>query len=149
MSLADFQIRTEEVMYRGVVATTVRGIALRDITDLMRGHLADLNTVFDAYKAEGNTAVSMMKGAEFAMKLVNDCPDLVEAIIVAATDDVEPDTPELRAKLRKLPLGLTVEILRKIIEITTEDAGGAKKLFDSLVAMVETMRPNPNAEQPA
>ena len=88
MSLADFQIRTEEVVYRGVVATTVRGIALRDITDLMRGHLADLNTVFDAYKAEGNTAVSMMKGAEFALKLVNDCPDLVEAIIVAATDDV-------------------------------------------------------------
>lgn len=139
MSLADFVIRTEEVMYQGRVATTVRGIALRDITGLMHTHLVDLNSVFAAYKAEANSDVALMKGAAFAMKMVNDVPDLVEAIVISATD--AEDTEELRAKLRKLPIGLMVEVLRKIIEITTEDAGGAKKLFDSLVAMVETMRP--------
>jgi hypothetical protein len=139
MSLADFEIRKEDVMYRGVVATTVRGIALRDITSLLHGHLADLNTVFAAYKAEANNDIAMMKAATFALKMVNDVPDLVESIVIAATDEV--DTPELRAKLRKLPIGLMAETLRKIIEITTEDAGGAKKLFDSLVGMAQTIRP--------
>ncbi len=140
MSLADFVIRKEDVTYRGEVATTVRGIALYDITSLLHGHLADLNRVFDMYEKEGGQDVALARGAEFALKLVNDMPDLVEAFIIRATDDT--DTPELRATLRTLPLGLTVEIVRKIIEITVEDAGGAKKLMDNLVGMVRTMRPN-------
>jgi hypothetical protein len=81
-----------------------------------------------------------MRAAEFALKLVDEVPDLVESIIIAATD--ETDTPELRATLRKLPIGLTIEVMRKIIEITVEDAGGAKKLLDNIVMTVRTMRPN-------
>lgn len=140
MSLADFEIRTEDVMYQGAVATTVRGIALRDITGLLGKHMADLNKMIDLYEREGSSQVTVAKGAEFAMRMVNEVPDLVDGIILAATD--ETDTPELREKLRVLPIGLMVEVMRKIIELTTEDAGGAKKLLDSLVATVRTMRPS-------
>lgn len=140
MSLADFEIRTEDVMYQGAVATTVRGIALRDITSLLGKHMADLNHVIDLYEKEGTRQVAVAKGAEFAMRMVNEVPDLVDGIIIAATD--ETDTPELREKLRVLPIGLMVEVMRKIIELTTEDAGGAKKLLDSLVATIKTMRPS-------
>lgn len=140
MSLADFEIRTEDVMYQGAVATTVRGIALRDITSLLGKHMADLNKMIDLYEREGSSQVTVAKGAEFAMRMVNEVPDLVDGIILAATD--ETDTPELREKLRVLPIGLMVEVMRKIIELTTEDAGGAKKLLDSLVATVRTMRPS-------
>jgi hypothetical protein len=140
MSLSDFEIRYEDVMYQGRVATRVRGIALNDITKLIRQHLLELNAVFKMYEEEADKDVSAMRAAEFALKLVDETPELVESIIIAATDDVE--TPELRAKLRKMPLGLTLEVMRKIIEITIEDAGGAKKLLDSIVMTVRTMRPN-------
>jgi hypothetical protein len=140
MSLSDFEIRYEEVMYQGRVATSVRGIALSDITSLIRGHLLEMNKVFELYEQEGSNDVAAMRAAEFALKLVDEVPDLVESIIIAATD--ETDTPELRATLRKLPIGLTIEVMRKIIEITVEDAGGAKKLLDNIVMTVRTMRPN-------
>lgn len=142
MSLADFVIRKEDVMYQGVVATSVRGIALRDITELLHDHLVEMNHVFKLYEQEGDKNVAAMKGAEFALKLVNDVPDLVESFIVQATD--ETDTPALRETLRKLPIGLMVEIIRKIIDITTEDAGGAKKLLDNLMGMVRTIQPAMN-----
>lgn len=139
MSLSDFEIRYDDVMYRGAVATAVRGIALNDITTLIREHLSDMNTVFDLYEKEG-ADVALMKAMEFAVKMVDEVPELVSSIIIKATD--ETDSPELREKLRKLPIALTVEVMRKIIEITVEDAGGAKKLIDSLVMMVRTVKPS-------
>lgn len=139
MSLADFVIRKEDVMYQGVAATSVRGIALRDITELLHEHLVEMNHLFKLYEDQPDKNIAFMRGAEFALKLVNDVPDLVESFIIRATE--ERDTPELRAKLKQLPVGLMIEIIRKIIDITVEDAGGAKKLIDNLVGMVQTLRP--------
>lgn len=139
MSLADYEIRYEEVTFQGKVVDKVRGIALNDIASLIRDHLLELNRVFDMYEKEGGE-VAVMQAAAFALKMVEEVPDLVDSIIIAATDAV--DEPGLRSKLKRLPIGLTIEVMRKIIEITVEDAGGAKKLLDNIAMTVRTMRPS-------
>lgn len=140
-SLLDFVIRKEPVSYRGV-DVLVRGLALFDITELIRRHLGDMTTVFDAYKKAGEDAQknALADSMVFAVKLVQDVPDLVIAMIIRATDEAE--TQELVDHTARLPLDLQVELIRKIIDMTFEEAGGAKKLFDKLKMMAITVMPD-------
>lgn len=139
MPLLDFEIRKEPVTYQGKV-TEVRGIALFDITTLVRHHLADMNKLFDMYDKPEQRNLALAQTAEFALRIVDEVPDLVAALIIRACDEDESDE-KVVAHVRRLPIGLQVELVRKIIELTVEDAGGAKKLFDNLVKMMRTVTP--------
>lgn len=136
--LRDFEVRKESVSYRGQ-SVEIRGLSLFDITTLIRTHLGDMNAVFALYKQDATDGSALADSVIFAMKLVQTAPDLVAAIIVQACD--EPSTPETVEHVQRLPLGLQVELIRKIMDITFEEAGGAKKLFDSLAMMATQMKP--------
>lgn len=139
MSLRDFVIRKEPVVYQGV-STQVRGIALFDISDLMRNHLAEMNKLFGMYQNLETRETAIAQGMQFAARIVDEVPKLVTAIIIRACDEDQNDEA-LIDHVQRLSIGLQVELIRKIIELTVEEAGGAKKLIDSLVSMVNTVKP--------
>lgn len=136
MSLANIQIPREVVMFRGE-PIALRGLSLNDFSTLMRGHLAELNKLFDLYDNDDTRETAMSQSATFAIKLVQETPALVAQLIVLASD-----SPQEELKIAEsFPLPLQVECVRAIINITFEEAGGAKKFLDSLMGMVSSLRP--------
>lgn len=140
MSLADVIIPTREVAL-GEYRTSVRGISLNDVSALLRDHLAELSSLFDMYDNEETRETAMAASASFAIRLVQEAPDMVATAIVLLTDSPESDL----AKARKFPLGWQVELIRVALEVTFEEAGGAKKFLDKMMAMVRSVRPKTKA----
>lgn len=135
MALKDFAIRKDQVSFQGGVLE-VRGLALIDIAVLIRDHLDELNRLFAMYDNEDTRATAITEAANFAINLVKESPVIVAKMIALACD--EPESLEVA---ERLPLPVQVEAMRKIIEMTFEEAGGAKKFLDSLVALMGGMMP--------
>jgi hypothetical protein len=135
MSLKDFIIATEVVAFRGG-SIELRGLALNDVTALIRNHLADLNRLFDMYDDEETRASALAEAARFALTLVQESPAVVAKMIALCSDE-----PEHEATAARLPIPVQVEAVRKIIELTFEEAGGAKKFLDSVTSLVKGIMP--------
>jgi hypothetical protein len=138
MALKDFTIRREEMRFQGGVVL-MRGLALNDITHLLREHLAELNTLFKLYEKEDTRDTAIAQSINFATTIVMKTPELAATAITLACDEI--DSPEALDVARKLPFPTQVEMIRKIIELTFEEAGGLKKFIDSLVGTIQTLRP--------
>jgi hypothetical protein len=136
MSLKDFVIATRSVPFRGG-SLEVRGLALNDISHLIRRYLAELNTLFQLYEKEETRDTAAAQSVQFAVTIIQETPNLVAQLIVLATDS-EPDTLHIA---ERLPIPVQTEVLRSIIELTFEEAGGAKKFIDSIVSLVTSLRP--------
>jgi len=135
MSLQDFKIHTEEVTFRGG-SFALRGLALNDVAALIREHLDELNKLFHLYDNEETRETALAESARFAITIVREAPHLAALMIALAADE-----PEAVNVAERLPLPNQVECIRKIIELTFEEAGGAKKFLDSLVDLVGGMTP--------
>lgn len=141
MSLANIQIPRSEVMFRGE-SLSFRGLSLNDFSALMRNHMAELSTLFDMYDNAETRDTAISQSANFAIKIVKEAPEMVAQLIVLASDSPQDDL-----KIAKqFPLPLQVECVRCIINVTFEEAGGAKKFLDSLMGMVTTLRPKAASE---
>lgn len=141
MSLKDFVIHKEPVTFRGVVLAEVRGLALNDVTILIRGHLNELKKLFDLYDNEATRQTAMSEAARYAITILQEAPELAATMIALACDE-----PDQVAKAACLPLPVQVELVRKIIGVTFEEAGGAKKFLDSVVSMASGLISIPNIE---
>jgi hypothetical protein len=136
MSLQDFKVPTEEVAFRGGVLV-LRGLALNDISTLVRDYLAELNVLFAMYGNEETRETALAESARFAITIIKETPNIVAQMIVLASDEPQ----EHLHIAARLPLPIQTECVRKIIELTFEEAGGAKKFLDSLVGLVGGMMP--------
>lgn len=136
MSLKDFQIATRSVAFRGQ-SLVIRGLALNDISHLIREYLAEINTLFGLYEKEETRETAAAQSVQFAVTIIKETPNLVAQLIVLATDSPQ-DTLEIA---ERLPIPVQTELIRQVIELTFEEAGGAKKFIDSLVELVTSLRP--------
>lgn len=137
MSLKDFKIASDVVTFRGG-SLELRGLSLNDFSVLMRGYMAELNNLFKLYEDDANRDLAITQSVKFATTIVQEAPNMVAQMIVLCGDEDQ----ELLPVAAKLPLPVQVECVRKIIELTFEEAGGAKKFLDSLVGMVKVMGPS-------
>jgi hypothetical protein len=135
MALHDFMVVTEEVSFRGG-RFALRGLALNDVSELVRNHLPELNKLFQLYDNEETRENALAESARFAITIVRETPIMVAKMIALAAD--EPQAVDVAARL---PLPVQVECVRKIIELTFEEAGGAKKFLDSVMSLVGGMIP--------
>jgi hypothetical protein len=136
MSLKDFKIASDVVTFRGG-SLELRGLSLNDFSVLMRGYLPELNNLFKLYEDEATRENAISQSVKFATTLVQETPQMVAQMIVLCADEDQ----SLLSVAARLPITVQVECIRKIIELTFEEAGGAKKFLDSLVGMVKTMGP--------
>lgn len=141
MSLADFSINKVKVDFRGG-SLELRGLALEDISVLVRHYLPELNALFDMYDTPETRDTAISQSGAFAIKIIKEAPELVAQLIVLAADE-----PQEHIDIaRRLPLPIQVECVRAVIDLTFEEAGGAKKFLDSLMGMVTNLRPKAKAE---
>lgn len=136
MTLATFHIAREEVKFQGG-SLNFRGLSLNDISFLIQDYLAELDNLFRMYAKEDQRETAMAESAKFALVIIKECPQMAAQMIVLSGDE---DQALLPVAL-KLPLPVQVEAVRKIIELTFAEAGGAKKFVDSVTGMVMAMRP--------
>jgi hypothetical protein len=136
MGLADYTPLTRSVAFRRGGSVEVRGLSLDDIAVLMNLYLKDIDALFGLYDESRAADERVAEMARFAVVLVREAPALVGHAIALAAD--EPDQID---KARKMPLPVQVEVVKSILELTFEEAGGARKFFESLGSLLQTLVP--------
>ena len=139
MSLADYQPARALVEFnRGSV--TVRGLSLDDVSVLMHNHLPDLDGLFDLYENAATTPADtgVATTARYMVNLIREAPALVANVIALASD--EPDAVE---NARRLPMPVQLDIMKKVVTLTFDEAGGPRKFFESLMMLLRGIRPAP------
>lgn len=144
MSLADFQPETLTVSTKRS-SFEVRGLSFVDISQLVRTHMNDLEALFTMYEQEANgVGFGNLAMARFATRLISDAPGLVSHVIALAADE-----PEMVNQATRLPLLTQVDALKKIGTLTFEEVGGAKKLLEMVVELVENLQPEKSQQLPS
>jgi hypothetical protein len=134
----DFVVPKTTVTF-GAATVDVRGVALDDITFLLRDHLVEVNRLMAMYEDEEKRKTAIAQAATFAVTLISEAPELCHLLIARCAD--EAVTPEVIAHVATFPLGLQVELVQAIWTLTVEEAGGAKKLIDKFMGLVTQVRP--------
>lgn len=127
MALANFVLQRVEVKHGDTVVCAVRGLALDDISLLVRSHLDALNTLFDLAVNSTNEFGT----SAFFMQMATSAPNVAfDAIALAA------DEPDYTLEARKMPLGLQIRLLQEIARLTFEDVGGPLALVNLVKQML-------------
>jgi hypothetical protein len=135
MQLADYAPQREQVSFRSG-SLTVRGLALDDVAILMRENLSDLDSLLKMYAQDVDERAAVAATAQYAVALIRETPALVARMIALACDE-----PSSEHNARKLPIPVQVDLIKKIVELTFSEAGGAKKFFESLTGLLTVIRP--------
>lgn len=135
MALADYQPERVTVEFKGG-SFQVKGLSLDDVTVLMRHYLTDIDHLIELYAKDVDPKLSVAATAQYAITLVREAPTLVAHVIALAAE--EPDQIDMA---RRLPIPVQVEALKAIGRLTFEEAGGAKKFFESLTELLTRVRP--------
>jgi hypothetical protein len=136
MTLATYQPHRVSVSFNGG-SFQVRGLALDDVAVLMHDHLDQLDELLKMFAEDVDQRVAVAATAQYAIALVRKSPDLVARIIALASDE-----PDVEAQARRLPIPVQIDAVKKIIECTFIDAGGAKKFFEDLTTLLTAYRPS-------
>jgi len=135
MSIADYKPQTAEVAFKGG-SFLVRGLALEDVSVLLRSHLPDLNALVTLFQSNARDDVAVTSMAQYAIALVKEAPGLVSNLIALAAD--EPDNV---AAFRKLSMPIQLRAIETIGRLTFEESGGPKNFFESLINLVRSVSP--------
>lgn len=135
MTLAAYVVPKREVTFRGG-SFHVKGLSLDDVTILMGGYLNEIDNLFKLYDKEDTRETAVSESAKLAIGIVRESPAMIGTMIAICSG--EPDQVEIA---RNLPLDVQIEALKAIIELTFEEAGGAKKFVDKILNLVRTIRP--------
>lgn len=141
MSLAEFEPQRVTVSFGREprkFELSLRGLALDDVTIIIRENLAGLDDVLQVYADNVNDKVAVAATAQYALELVKGSPALVARIIALAADE-----SHLESKAARLPIPVQVDCIKAIIELTFSEAGGVKNFVESLTNLMGAIRPVP------
>ena len=133
MSLADYTPLSQSVSLGRGATVSVRGLSIDDIAVLLKDHLSDLDGLFELWERSSDQPLA---SARFVVALTREAPALVATLIALAADE-----PDMVAKARRLSLPVQIELLKAVLRLTFEEAGGAKKFVESLNQLLRGMRP--------
>lgn len=140
MSLANYEpIRETVTSRRGAHEFSVRGLSLDDVVVLFNKHMTDVNRLFDLISAKDVNSDTLSEGVSIASRLVSEAPEVAARVIALACDE-----PELYAKARKITIPLQIEIIRRVVELTFDEAGGARNFqlsFQTMAAAMAAKKP--------
>lgn len=134
MSLSDYRAPKAVVPFKGG-QFEVRGITFDDLAILMRNHLDDVDALVKIFNRPGITAENAVPAIlQNCVGIVREAPGLAAQLIAMASD--EPDNVD---GARKLGMATQVDAVRKIADLTFEEAGGPKKFLESLFQLMQGM----------
>lgn len=128
MALKDFLARTESVSFPGG-SFDVGAINLGTITMIVSNDMERLKALYDLAESAGVTKnPDMIQVTKF---LVENAPDILAKIIAYSSGE-----PNAAVTAAKLPVGVQLDALNKIVGLTFEAEGGVKKFGETLMALV-------------
>lgn len=139
MSLRGFKPLTETVALPDGETFSVRGLSLEDISILLRHHYEPIRVLFDRYVGAASAeAVTQTLGAEDVGPGLEDvfrdalsmAPGLLADAIALGADE-----PDLADAARKLPVGVQIDAVEKVITLTLKAEGGVEKLTETVTRL--------------
>ena len=133
MSLRDLKLPEAIVEFPGG-SFAVRGLSLNDIAFLVSRHGEKIKTTFAGLvqQAQGTDDFDLNSVSTLAVPVLRAIPELAAEMIACASG--EPDAVELATRL---PAPVQVDALEKLLTITFESGGGAKKVFETVVRLAQ------------
>lgn len=125
MSLADYQVPTEEVALPGGGSFVVRGLSLADMTKLINAYRTELEEVFRTFEEVTFADISTL-----AEQMLGRFPDAVANAIALAADE-----PERVDVVKALPASVTLDAVEKVGRLTLSAEGGLKKVLATVVSI--------------
>lgn len=132
MRLSDLVIPTKEIEIGGQ-SVGFRGLSFHDLEWLFtRGLDDDIDELVAMFQRGKDLAGNEVSEDQLFNIVVSKFPRLVAAVLSCASEDDESDM----SVIKRLPLGFQVEALEAVFTLTTEAAGGTKKLMDKVKDMM-------------
>lgn len=129
MGLRDIVIRTKTIPV-DKTSFEVRGLSMSDVMIAALDYGPQLSMVFTKLKS-GEIETTDIRTSVLALS--REFPDLLSALICMAADDYDP---VMVAKMRRVPITVTVEACEAIFELTFTSEAEVKKLLESLTRMI-------------
>lgn len=143
MGIGDFAPQTETIEFPGG-SFAVRGLALQDITVLLRAHYATASALFDKYVGESALAAASLEvpGAGLDMgdpksvvlEALEVAPGMIADVVALAAD--EPGSAPL---VRKMPVVVQVTAIEAVIRLTMEAEGGMEKFIETVTKITGSL----------
>lgn len=137
MGLKDYAPATEEIQLPDGSTFSVRGLALQDITVLLRSHHETAERLFNKYVSEAamDAASAASPNVDFGasdmrgviLDVLDAAPAMLSDVIAQAAEE-----PELSGLVARLPLGVQIEATEAIVRLTLEAEGGMEKLVETV-----------------
>lgn len=144
MGIKDYAPATEVIGLPNDDSFAVRGLALQDITILLRSHYDTAAALFDKYvgAASLSAADAVLPEANYGqgnLRLVvldalQVAPEMIADVIAHASDD-----PSAAPHVKRLPLGVQVSALEAVIRLTLEAEGGMEKLLETVNKLTSSL----------
>lgn len=135
MSLSDYEPPMRSVPIGKDNDVTVRALSVADIGLLMRAEPEELNKAVSRFKdqvvaSEGEQELTSLIG-----ELIGRFPMLCALLISVAAD--EPDQIDIASSI---PFPTQLELVLAVYELTVEEAGGLKKLLETILSLMGVVR---------
>lgn len=130
MALADYDLPKRVVPLPGGNSFAVRGFSLEDITFLIDEQGEAVRKFFDDYAQDGQMK-SDANPISAIMDVLRQAPDLAASIIARGADE-----PDMISKIKKLPIGVQVDAMQKIAELSFEASGGPGNFVETVVGLM-------------
>ena len=130
MALADYDLPRRAVPLPGGNSFAVRGFSLEDITVLIDEQGEAVQKFFDQYAQDGQFRSDASPIAA-VMDVLRQAPDLAASIIARAADEAGTEP-----KIKKLPIGVQVDAMQKIADLTFEASGGPGNFVETVVGLM-------------
>lgn len=138
MGLRDYEIPALSVPITEKVSFDVRGISFEDISRLVQRHGPVCVMVYQQF-VESKVKFGLRPEVlgQLLTMAMEKFPDAVSEMIALAADDVEQI-----AKVRKLPVGVQIDAIYKIIGLTFTSEADVKKLVEIVTRMAVSVTAN-------
>jgi len=133
MGLHNYTPQRHEVPLGGENSISVRGLALEDISRLIRHHLPDIESLFELFSS--GLAVKDQEMETLVVAIVKDAPGFAANLIALACDE-----PTEAKKAELIPFPLQVQAIQKIGDLTFAEVGGIKNGLESIAALLNLDR---------
>lgn len=130
MALKDYAIRREDIALPGGNSFNIGPISLAVAVTLLVSRKDEVKAAFDMLKDKGLT--DEPDPYLIGMALIEFAPGIVNEAIAHAANE-----PGAAAQVAQLPIGVQLEAIEKMFELTFEAEGGVKKFGETLVRLVQ------------
>ena len=133
MGLRDYELPTLTVTINAKTSFDVRGIAFEDITRLVNKHGPVCVLIYSKFtEAKTKHGLRPETVGQLLTLAMGQFPEAVAELIALAADE-----PDMTAKVQRLPIGVQLDAIEKVISLTFSGEADVKKLVETVTRMAE------------